>query len=81
MLDEDDQGAISKKKLHKDSYGAKEIQLELLQQLFNCDDVKVDFDEDSKIGDGIYGMNMWKQNMREKTGMISRNPGRISRNH
>ena len=40
MLAEDDNGAISKKKLHKDAHGAKELQLELSQQLFYCDDVK-----------------------------------------
>ena len=52
--------------MHKDAHGAKEMQLELSQQLFNCDDMKVDFDEDSKIGDGICGMKMFKQKMREK---------------
>ena len=58
MLAEHDYGAILKKKLHKDAHGAKGMQLKLSQQLFNCDDVKGDFDEDRKIGDGICGMKM-----------------------
>ena len=41
------------------------MQLELSQQLFNSDDVKVHFEKDSKIGDVICGMNMLKQNMQE----------------
>ena len=49
MLAEDDYGAISKKKIHKDANGAKEMYLELLKQLFNCDDVKGGFDEDRKL--------------------------------
>ena len=32
------------------------------------------FEKDREIGGGICGMNMLKQNMREKTGRISRNP-------
>ena len=66
--------------MHKYAHGAKETKLKLSQQLFNCDYVKGDFDEDRKIGDGICGMKMLKQKMREKTGRISRNPGRSSRN-
>ena len=66
MLAEDDYSAIPKKKRHKYAHGAKEMQLKLSQQLFNCDDVKGDFDEDRKIGDGICGMKMLKQKMREK---------------
>ena len=42
------------------------MQLELSQQLCNCDDVKGRVDKDRKIGDGIFGMNILKQNMREK---------------
>ena len=59
--------------MHKDAHGAKEMQLKLSQQLFNCDYVKGDFDEDRKVGDGICGMMMLKQNMGEKTGRINRN--------
>ena len=66
MLAEDDYGAILTKKLHKDTHGAKEIQLGLSQQLFNCDDVKVDFDKDNKVGDGICGMKMLKIKTGEK---------------
>ena len=40
--------------------------LKLSHQLFNYDDVKGDFGEYKKIGDGICGMKMLKQNMREK---------------
>ena len=43
------------------------------QQFFNCDDVKGGFNYDRKIGDGISGMNILKQNTREKIGRISRN--------
>ena len=66
MLDEDDYGAISKKKLHKDAHGTKRTQLKLSKQMFNCDDVKGVFDKDRKIDDGICGMKMLKQKMREK---------------
>ena len=66
MLDEDDYGAIPRKKLYKDAHGTKEMQLKLLQQLFNCDYVRGVFDEDRKIIDGICGMEMLKKNMREK---------------
>ena len=58
MLDEDDYGAILRKILYKDAHSAKEMQIELSQQLFNCDDMKVDFDKDSKFGDEIYGMEI-----------------------
>ena len=34
-----------------------------------------------KIGDGICGLKMLKQNMREEIGSINRNPGSSSRNH
>ena len=65
MLAEDDYCANSKIVFHRNAHGTKEMKLELLQQLFNCDDTKGDFDEDRKIGDGICGMKMLKQNMRE----------------
>ena len=42
------------------------MQLKLSQKMSNCDYVKMDFDEDIKISDGICGMNMLKQNTREK---------------
>ena len=61
--------------MHKDAHGAKEMHLELSQQLFNCDGVKEGFEKDKEIGVGICGMEMLKQNMRDKTGMVSRNPG------
>ena len=64
-LAEDDYVAISKKKMHKDEHGAKEMQLKLSHQLFNCDDAKGYFDEDRKIGYGICGMKMLKQKTRE----------------
>ena len=80
MLYEDDYDEILKIKLHKDAHGAKEMQPESSQQLLNCDDVKVCFDRDRKIGDGICCMKMLKQNMSKTTGRIIINPGRISRN-
>ena len=79
VLAKDDYGEISKGKLHKDAYGAKDMKLNLSQQLFNLDDVIVDFYKESKIGDGICGMKMLKQILEGKTGYISRTPGRISR--
>ena len=63
MLVEDDYGANLKGELHKYAHGAKEIQLELSQQLFNCDDVKGGVDEEMKFCDGICGAKMLKQNM------------------
>ena len=42
------------------------MQLKLSQQLFNYDYVKGGVDEDRKIGDGICGIKMLKQNMREE---------------
>ena len=63
------------RKIHKDAHGAKEMQLELSQQIFICDDVKGDFDKYRKIGDGIYGMKMLKQKMREKMEGSSETPG------
>ena len=42
------------------------MQLKLSHQLFNCDDMKGVFDKDRENGDGICGMNILKQNMREK---------------
>ena len=50
---------------HKDAHGAKEVQLALSQQLFNCDGVKF-FYEYRKIGDGICVMKTLKQKTREK---------------
>ena len=63
MMAEDNYGAISRKTFHKYAHGAKEMQIDLSKQLFNCDDMKMDFDEDLKNGDGICGMKMLKQNM------------------
>ena len=40
MLAKDDNGEISKKKLHKDAHGAKQMQLELSWQQLYCDDMK-----------------------------------------
>ena len=59
---------------HKDANDTNEMQLKLSQQLFNCDDVRVDFDEDSKIGYGIYDMKMLKQNIREKNCKYQQKP-------
>ena len=50
------------------------MQLNLSQKLFNCDDVKEDFDGDRKVGDGICGMKMLKQNTREKSGKDQQKP-------
>ena len=51
--------------MHKYAHGAKEMQLELSRQLFYCDDVKGDFYKDRNIGDGICGIKMTKENIRE----------------
>ena len=80
MLAGGDYGEILRGKLHKDAHGAKEMHIELSQQLLNCDYVKGYFEKYREIGDGICGMKMLKQNMREKTGRISSKPGRSSRN-
>ena len=50
------------------------MELKLLHQLFNCDDMKEFFDEDRKIGDGICGMKMLKQKMREKLKVSTETP-------
>ena len=71
----DDCSTISRGKLHRNAHGAKEIKLELSQQLFNCDDVKGDFDKYRKIGDRICGMKMWKLSMREKLEGSEETPG------
>ena len=42
------------------------MQLELSQQLFYFDDMKVFFDKDRNIVDGICGIKMLKQNTRER---------------
>ena len=42
------------------------MQLALLQQLFYCDGMKGGFDKDRNIVDGICGIKMLKQNMRER---------------
>ena len=42
------------------------MQLELSQQMFNCDDVKGGFEKDREIGDGICGIKILKKKMREK---------------
>ena len=60
--------------MHRDSHGTKEIYIKLSHQLFNCDDMKGDFDEDRKIGDGICGMNTLKQTMRDKNWKDQRKP-------
>ena len=54
--------------------------LGLSHQLFNCDDVKMHFDKDSKSCDGICGMKMLKQKIQEKPGKIIRKPSGSSRN-
>ena len=74
MLAEDDNGAISRKKLHKDAHGAKEMQLELSRQLFYCDDVKGGFEKYKNIGDGICGINMLKQKTKERTCKYQQKP-------
>ena len=60
--------------MHKDAHGAKEMQLELSQQLFSCDDMKVFFDKYRIIGDGICGIKMSKQNMRERNWRDQKKP-------
>ena len=66
MLDEYDYNTISDKILHKDAHGAKEMQLELSHQLFNCDYVRGDSDKDSNTGDVTFGVKMLKQKTRGK---------------
>ena len=43
------------------------MQLELLWQMFYCDDVKGFFDKYRNIGDGICGIKMLKKNMKGRT--------------
>ena len=50
------------------------MQLELSRQLFYCDDVKVFFDKDRNIGDGIFGMKMLKQKTRERNWIYQQKP-------
>ena len=50
------------------------MNLDLSHNLFNCDDLKGGFDEDSKIGDWVCGMKMLKQKMREKKEGSSKTP-------
>ena len=66
MLPKDNNNEISRKQLYKDAHGAKEMQLELSRQLVYCDDVMGVFDKENNIGDGICGIKMLKQNMRER---------------
>ena len=54
------------------------MQLELSQQLFNCDYMKGGFDKDRKIGDGICGMEMLKQNTREKSWKNKQKPPEVA---
>ena len=63
-----------KEKLHKYAYGAKEMQLELSQQLFYFDDMKGVFDKDRNIVDGICGIKMLKQNTRERNWKDQKKP-------
>ena len=72
---------IMKKNLHKDAHGAKEMQLELSWQLLYCDDVKGGFEKYRNIGDGICGIKMLKQNMKERNWKYQQKPQRMSRNH
>ena len=50
------------------------MQLELSQQLFYFDDEKRFFDKDRNIGDGICGMNILKQKMRERNWKDQKKP-------
>ena len=50
------------------------MQLELSRQLFYCDDVKVFFDKDRNIGDGIFGMKRLKKNTRERNWIYQQKP-------
>ena len=52
--------------MHKYAHGAKEMQLELSQKLFNFYYVKKVFDKYRKVVDGICGMKTPKKNTREK---------------
>ena len=50
------------------------MQLELSRQLFYCDDVKGGFEKYKNIGDGICGINMLKQKMKERTCKYQQKP-------
>ena len=65
ILAEDDNNEISGDTFHKYAHGAKEMQLELSRKLFYCDDVKGFFEKYRNIGDGICGIKMLKQKMKE----------------
>ena len=74
ILAEDNNDEISRGDFHKDAHGAKEMQLELSQQLFYCDDVKGVFEKYRNIGDGIFGIKMLKQKMKERTWKYQQKP-------
>ena len=71
---DDDNDEISRENFHKDAHGAKEMQLELSRQMFYCDDVKGGFEKYRNIGDGICGINMLKQKMKERTWKYQQKP-------
>ena len=52
MLADDDNSAISKKKMHKGAHGTKEMQLELSRHLCYCNGVKGDL---TKTGTLVMG--------------------------
>ena len=60
--------------MHKYAHGAKEMQLELSQELFYFDDMKGFLDKDRIIGDGICGIKMLKQNTRERNWKYQQKP-------
>ena len=62
------------RKMHKYAHGAKEMQLELSRKLFYCDHVKGGVEKYRNIGDGICGINMLKQNMKERTWKYQQKP-------
>ena len=73
-MTEDENSEISKKKVQKDVYDANEMQFQLSRQLFYCNDLKVGFDKDRNIGDGICDMKKFKQNTREKNWRYQQKP-------
>ena len=78
MLAKDDYSANLRGKLHKDT--PEEMPLELSQHLFISNDVKGGFDEERKISDGIYGMNMLKKTMREENWTDQQKPWEEEKN-
>ena len=66
MLTDNDSGAISKKNCTNMHMAQMKCSLSYHSSYFYFDDMKGGFYKDRNIGDGICGIKMLKQNMRER---------------